>query len=499
MLDQNILILTTFTAIPLLCLASILLFVARRRRKRLERNYENSLRQERERREKIEERYATISEIEARIAELERNYEDSLRHERERRREIEERYSGISDIAARVDELERERGKISSEIEAIRATYAEKRALLHQLERQIALYDEKLAFAELGVYEPHFDFGESAAYKERINEVRARQKAMVAAKRAVTCATEWAVEGSRAKGQTMTNRQIRLTLRAFNNECEAAIANARWNNVNAMERRITHAATQINKMNASSHVIIETDYLSLKLEELYLVHERREAQKRERDERAETARLAREEQKLIREAEAAEAEEERYRSLLDKARAEAANAQGAELERLQSRMEGLQTELEKAHNVSERARSMAEMTRTGFVYIISNVGSFGEDVVKIGLTRRLDPEDRVRELGDASVPFTFDTHALIYSEDAPALESALHAQFQDRRINSANMRKEFFRVTLDEVEAAVVHLAPQANFIKDREAQDYYETLARRREEADRLRREAESKLPEEI
>ena len=123
---------------------------------------------------------------------------------------------------------------------------------------------------------------------------------------------------------------------------------------------------------------------------------------------------------------------------------------------------------------------MAEMTRSGYVYIISNVGSFGEDVVKIGLTRRLDPDDRVRELGDASVPFGFDTHAMIYSDEAPKLEHAMHAEFADRRINMANIRKEFFRVSLEEVEEAVARLAPQAGFFKDREAQEWHETLAKR-------------------
>lgn len=412
---------------------------------------------------------------------------------------LSKRYAGISDIDERISHLERKRQGITDQIEKTKTTYAEKRAFLRELERQVAIYDEKLSFSELGVYEPHFDFGESEAYKQCILEVRARQKAMVTSKIAVTCTAQWEVDGNRSKGRTMTNRQIRLTLRAFNNECEAAIANARWNNVNAMERRIQNAAAQIDKMNASSQVKVESDYLALKLEELYLVHEHREKQKRERDERREAARLAREEQRLIREAEAAEAEEERYRALLDKARTEAGTAQGAGLERLRARIETLEVELADAQATSVRARSIAEMTRSGFVYIISNVGSFGDDVVKIGLTRRLDPEDRVRELGDASVPFVFDTHALIYSENAPELESALHSEFNDRRINATNMRKEFFRVDLDEVEAAVCRLAPQASFIKDREAQEYYETLARRREEAERLRRAAESELPEAI
>ena len=125
---------------------------------------------------------------------------------------------------------------------------------------------------------------------------------------------------------------------------------------------------------------------------------------------------------------------------------------------------------------------MAERTKTGWVYIISNIGSFGKDIVKIGLTRRLEPEDRIRELGDASVPFLFDTHAMIYSEDAPALERALHGEFEPVRVNAENFRKEFFRASLDEVEAAVKRLAPAAGFFRDREAQEYQETLSRRKD-----------------
>jgi hypothetical protein len=123
---------------------------------------------------------------------------------------------------------------------------------------------------------------------------------------------------------------------------------------------------------------------------------------------------------------------------------------------------------------------LAEKTRSGFIYIISNIGSFGKDVVKIGLTRRLDPVDRIRELGDASVPFSFDTHAIIYSDDAPTLERALHREFEPARINAMNARKEFFRARLEEVEAAVRRLAPSAPFHRDIEAQDYRETLSKR-------------------
>jgi hypothetical protein len=178
--------------------------------------------------------------------------------------------------------------------------------------------------------------------------------------------------------------------------------------------------------------------------------------------------------------ERAEEEEDRYRRLLEKAKAEASNAVGEKLGLFNQKIEMLEKELSEAHAKVERAQAMAEKTRSGYVYVISNVGSFGEQVVKIGLTRRLDPSDRIRELGDASVPFLFDVHAIIYSDNAPTLERALHNEFDSARINLQNYRKEFFRVSVDDVEQALARLAPGAPFFKDVEAQEYRETLARR-------------------
>ncbi len=224
----------------------------------------------------------------------------------------------------------------------------------------------------------------------------------------------------------------------------------------------------------------ESGYLRLKLIELQLTHEYREQLKAEREERAEMARAAREEQKFLRDMERAEEEENRYQRLLEKAKLDASKAAADQIGAYNDKIEMLEKDLADAHAKFERAQAMAEKTRSGYVYIISNIGSFGEEVVKIGLTRRLDPADRVRELGDASVPFVFDTHAIIYSDDAPALERALHNEFQKTRINAQNFRKEFFRVSIEEVEKAVTRLAPGAPFFKDVEAQEYRETLARR-------------------
>jgi hypothetical protein len=364
---------------------------------------------------------------------------------------------------------------------------------------EVAIYDERLSFAEMGVYEPHFDFTDSEGYKDAIRKIRDRQKAMVSAKTAVLCNTSWSVNGSQAKGEVMTNRNIRLSLRAFNNECEAAVANVRWNNANAMLKRISAAKDQIDKLNQSNNIVITEDYVQLRLEELRLTHEHREKLKAEKEERAEAARVAREEQRLLRDLEEAQERETHYENQLEKAKAEASTLVGVQLDAYLSKIQMLEAELTAARAKAERAKAMAEQTRSGYVYVISNIGSFGDGVIKIGLTRRLDPLDRVRELGDASVPFVFDTHAIIYSEDAPALERALHMQFDEVRINAQNYRKEFFRVSLDEVEAAILRLAPSAPFFKDIEAQEYRETLARRQNDLERQAATRQMEFPPSI
>lgn len=119
--------------------------------------------------------------------------------------------------------------------------------------------------------------------------------------------------------------------------------------------------------------------------------------------------------------------------------------------KLQEKVTALEQKLQEALTMKERALSMAQQTRVGYVYVISNTRSFGEDIYKIGMTRRLEPMDRVRELSDASVPFAFDVHYMIYTDDAPKLEAQLHQRFADSRINADNYRKEFFRVSLTEI------------------------------------------------
>ena len=405
---------------------------------------------------------------------------NAAREANERILELERLAIPMEGIHREIDRLEVEILGHTSRIFDLKASYSEKKQAYDQLVDQLASVEERHGLIDIGLYEPHFDFTDSEQYRKAVLECRADQKRMISEKKAVICATPWSLDGSAAKGQTMANRQTRLTLRAFNNECDAAIANARWNNIATMEKRILSSQLKINDLNELNAVTISREYANLKLRELFLVHEQRLQLKSEREEKTDQARAAREEAKLQQDMDEAAQEEAHYRKMLEEAKAEASAMAGPTLDAFNEKIRLLETDLAAANDRLERAQTMAERTKCGYVYVISNVGSFGENVIKIGLTRRLDPEDRIRELGDASVPFLFDIHAIIHSEDAPALESALHAEFENKRVNSQNMRKQFFRASIDDVEAAVKKIAPSAQFFKDIEAQEYRETLAKR-------------------
>jgi hypothetical protein len=207
----------------------------------------------------------------------------------------------------------------------------------------------------------------------------------------------------------------------------------------------------------------------------------------------------REEEKAKREFEQAQREAEKeeatFQKALDKARKEIEAATGEKYSKLQAQISLLEQELSEAHERKERAMSMAQQTKRGHVYIISNIGSFGENVYKIGMTRRLEPVDRIKELGDASVPFQFDIHAMIYSDEAPTLEYELHKAFSNRKVNMLNYRKEFFNVTLEEIEQKIKEIGLEAEFSKLPEAMEYRETLAI----LEKLRTQVEHKSVEEL
>lgn len=333
----------------------------------------------------------------------------------------------------------------------------------------------------LGIYSRVHDFESPRQYINALEANAAKQKDMIKAGRACTCAIEWTVDGSVAKGAKMLKEQTTLMLRAFNGEADAAISKCKPSNFASIRSRIEKAYDALNKTGQTKQLKISPEFLKLKLDELILVHECERAKEAEKERQKEIRDRLREEEKAAREIEtarkSAEKEEQTKLKALEDARRLLAEEHGMHNAKLESLVQKLENELKEAIDRKSKAIARAQLTKSGHVYILSNIGTMGEGVYKIGMTRRFEPLDRVRELGDASVPFPFDVHALIYTDDAPKLEHALHCHFAERRLNLSNTRKEYFRVTLEEVHAAIKTYFGDITIRKDHEALQFRESL----------------------
>ncbi len=374
--------------------------------------------------------------------------------------------------------------KAAEESKKLEAEIAELRA-----EHQQFLDESNLR--HMGFYEPRYDFTTSVAYQTALDANLAKQKAMVKDKTAAICAKQWSIGGSLAEGKKQSDRILTLMLRAFNGECDSSISPVRATNYQTMENRISKAFASVNKLGVGHTCELSVDYLELKIEELRLSHEHamkvqaeREQQRELKEQMRQEAIAARELEKAMQEA---EAEEHRRQVALERARQELAQAareqQSAERQaELEAKLHEMEQQLADAHAAKERAMSRAQQTKSGHVYVISNIGSFGEGIYKIGMTRRLDPMDRIWELSDASVPFDFDVHAIIYTDDAPGLENELHRRFTDRRLNVVNQRKEFFHASIEEIAEVVRDRCGDIELTLMAEASEFFQSEAHRRQ-----------------
>lgn len=361
---------------------------------------------------------------------------------------------------------------------------------LNEISNKLSLATEVVNYKELendlytfqvGMFDKKYEYTLSEEYNEQLKLNRAKQKDIVKAKQAINQENIDYIFNYELK-ESEKNKYIdnicKLITRAFNNECDIIINKLTVANVTNSRKRLESAKDQINKLVSIYNISISMDYFKLKVDELQLqyeyiikIQEEREEQREIKERMREEAKIQAEINKLEKEA---EKEQRMYEKLLAKVRAELEKATEEEKNILVSKIQNLEENLKIAEEKMKRAESMAQKTRSGYVYIISNIGSFGEDVYKIGMTRRLEPMDRVKELGDASVPFSFDVHAMIYSEDAPALEKELHNKFNEKRINKVNLRKEFFNVKLSEIEEAVKNkIGTSIKFTKLAEAVEY--------------------------
>jgi hypothetical protein len=323
---------------------------------------------------------------------------------------------------------------------------------------------------EVGIYRYHHPLENAASFRDRLNDIEARIAELVKVGGAIDKSNHFTFDNSLAKGRRMTDDLAKLMLRAYNAEADNSIRSLKLGNVVTAKRRLEASRAAIAKLGALMDMHISDDFHILRLEEIELTADwlmkKQEEKEAERDERA----RLREEHRVER-----ELAEERAR--LDKERSHLLNALNA-LHASGQQDPDLELRLEAIDEAIAQNDFRAANIRAGYIYVISNRGAFGGDVVKIGLTRRLEPTQRVAELGGASVPFRFDIHTLYFSEDAVTLENELHKHFAARALNQANPRKEFFFATPAEVrEVLEKKVGNLLEFSEDAEATEYLQSI----------------------
>ena len=336
----------------------------------------------------------------------------------------------VGDIPARVAFLEAENASLRERLAAVSD------------EVYVDLNDQRV-LQDVGIYRYHHPLESAAGYVQRLNEIEQRIAEVVKSGRAIVKSNMFTFDNSLAKGRKMSDDLGKLMLRAYNSEADNSIRALRLGNVVTAKRRVEASRVAIAKLGAMMEIRISDEFHDLRIEEIELTADFLMKKQEERE-------IEREQRAALKEERRVERELAEERERLDKERTHLENAlialraQGTTDPELELRLRELDDAI--AQNDFRAAN-----IRAGYVYVISNRGAFGDQIVKIGLTRRLEPLERVSELSGASVPFRFDVHTLYFSEDAVTLESELHKHFADRAVNRANLRKEFFFATPAEV------------------------------------------------
>ena len=385
--------------------------------------------------------------------------------------QLEARRSEIErEIADQASRLERERAEVAAAVQALKGQLEETRKTIVSTE-DIALLQEA------GVYDYRHPLTDAVAYAKELKKVEGEIKALTRKDGgAVLATTAWKVNNSLAEGRKMVRDFSKLMLRAFNAEADTLVRGLKPYKLNAALERLKKVADTIERLGKTMSIQISTPYRKLRERELALTADFLQKQTEEKEaERAERERL-REERKV-------QQEIERERERLEKERQHHQNALAVLVAKGDD--EGAARLREQLNDVDKKFEDLdyrAANVRAGYVYVISNLGSFGEDMIKVGMTRRLNPKDRIRELSDASVPFNFDTHALFFSKDAVGIETAMHERLADRRVNVVNKRREFFRATVLEAKVHLSALAGELLEFEDvPEALEYRQGLPRER------------------
>ena len=356
----------------------------------------------------------------------------------------------IANLGLSINEKNNVVTKLDSQISVLNVALTEK-------QKQLAVFDTDINVLDYGLYKPTFEFANSDLYKTQLTKLRDMQKQCIKNDDAAYGNTNWQVNGSLSQGRTMVNNYKKLLLRAFNVECDDIVANVKVSNLERSIERIHKISEQISKLGKTMGIGISPGYVRLKIDEVKLALDFQQKKQEEKERQKELRAQEREEAKVLK-----EIEEERKRLKKEQAHYEnALNVILSQIEKNGETAELLEKKVQLENQIIDISKAIEDVDyreanrKAGYVYIISNIGAFGENVYKIGMTRRLDPQERVDELGDASVPFNFDVHAMIFTEDAPKLETALHNAFEKKKLNKINTRREFFAVTLEEIKSEV--------------------------------------------
>lgn len=358
-------------------------------------------------------------------------------------------------------------------------TVAARQYELNQLESQIAASKQELGnlgfqlqevtgLFESGLTEYTNPARSAIQLKDELEVLRGKIKSALKSKTATRATENFTFNNSRAKGQKFVADMSKMMLRAYNAEAENCILTAKAGGIDRALNRLDRVRQQVCNLGKMIDLQIDAYYHELRRREITLTVWYQDAKKEEKEaEREERARL-REEKKAQQELESRrkelDKERQHYLTVLDSLRAQGREDEANEVE---ARVNELNSEIEQVY-------FRAANVRAGYVYVISNIGAFGENMVKIGMTRRLEPMDRVRELGDASVPFGFDVHALFFSEDAVGVEAELHRRFAEQRVNKINLRREFFYVTPQQVREQLLQISGNLlEFTEEPEAEQF--------------------------
>ncbi|MFS5201380.1 DUF4041 domain-containing protein [Streptococcus agalactiae] len=389
--------------------------------------------------------------------------------------------SKLKDKQSILDDLTRQI-KVAKDILKLDDELKKRQSELKALQKEVIVLNDDLDLQEYGFFERKYKFSDSTKYKEELETLRKRQKQLVKDKKAGVIVRPMLLDNSKSKGRAMQNQLIKAMIRGFNGEVDAHLVKVTATNLSKKVDAVVKSFNQLNKMYSRNLVCLSNDYLELKISELQLAVEYelqkleekellREQRAKEREDKKLQAELAAKRKQI-------EKDRKHFKQMLDNVEELLKTANEEEKEKLNLQLAEYQDKLSELDELEEDIDYREGHVTAGYVYIISNIGAFGEDVYKIGVTRRLDPMERIRELGSASVPFQFDVHALIFSEEAFSLEKELHNRFEKNKINKVNGRKEYFKVPFSDIKAVLEeHKELAIELTEKAEAFEYRQSL----------------------